>query len=97
MESEITITIKNITDMSQRVEVIFYSLHVHHGLFVVIDSQSLILNTLRCNLYSRKMFHFKEQGVISSHGLTFSSFNLQLWVEIGEEWRNKVGESIEST
>ena len=57
MQCEIAVTIEDITYVCERIKVVFHTFHCYHSLFVVIDSQCLILYTFGSNLNAREVFN----------------------------------------
>ena len=96
MQSILAVAIEDILYSAQFGEVVIDSFELNHHLVVLVDGESLIFKAYRRCLNLRQSLQLKQLRVVSLHRLTLCRLNLNLWVEVGEERRHKVGESIES-
>ena len=85
MQLELTIAFQHLTDMRQRVEIVFHALDLDHHLTIAIDGQRLILQALSSHLYLWQLTNLCQDGVSSRSCLTLQGSHLQLWVHLCEE------------
>src|SRR3712207_8001059 len=81
--------------MRKLLEVIVYTLYVHHGLLAPVHGQRLLLHALRGHLHLWKGLYLGQQRVVGIGRLAHSGYNLQLWVEVSEQRGHKVVEAVE--
>ena len=66
-------------------EVVLYSLHGNHRLFVVVNGQRLVFHALRGYVHLWQLPYLGKYGVVAGGRLSLGGDNFQLRVKVGEE------------
>ena len=90
-----TITIQDVLDIHQFVEIIVHTLYHHHRLLVTEDSESLILNALRCHFNLWELAYLIQFWSIRRGILTRSRYYLNLRVKLSEKACHHIVKAIE--
>ena len=95
LQRELTVAVQNVANIGELGEVVVHSHNGHHLLSVAIYSQTLVLKHVGVYTHFGHLAYLVEQWVVGRSRLALRRHKFNLWVEVGEERRHEVVESVE--